>query len=212
MPTYSCYEGDNAVLVSKVVELYLKKGQTICDPTWGRGVFWRQVNLADYKMYASDLVTCPEARYDLRHLPYGDAFFDLGVLDPPYAHNPGHMLVEPNYQNAATTRGFYHKDIMNLYLEGMREMKRILKAEAMLLVKCQDEIESSFQRWSHIEIYEMAKRLGFFAKDLFVLKQSRFPKIQRENQKHARKCHSYLWVFKLPSAREAKQLVKFGLT
>ncbi len=100
---------------------------------------------------------------------------------------------------------------MSLYLEGMREMKRVLKPEGLLWVKCQDEIESSYQRWSHLEIYEMAKHLGFFGKDLFVLKQARYPKIQHEKQHHARKCHSYLWVFKLPSEREKKQLAKFGI-
>ena len=211
MPTYSCYQGDNAHLIAKVAEMYLKKGQRICDATWGRGVFWRSINLKNYEMHASDIVTCPRAKYDFKHLPYEDAFFDVSVFDPPYAHNPGNMMVDQNYQNAATTTGFYHKDIINLYREGMLEARRILKPEAMLWVKCQDEIESSFQRWSHIEIYQIALSLGFFAKDLFVLKQLRYPKIQRENQQHARKCHSYLWIFKLPSAREIKQLIKFGI-
>jgi hypothetical protein len=85
---------------------------------------------------------------------------------------------------------------MQLYEKGMTEACRILKPGGLLLVKCQDEVESGRQRWSHLEIYEIAKRLGMAGHDLFVLVQKRNPMIQRANQKHARKNHSYLWIFK----------------
>lgn len=162
-------------------------------------------------MAASDLITCQKARWDCRKLPHKDFTFDVVVLDLPYAHNPGQLMVDANYQNASTTKGMYHKDIIQLYREGMTEAKRILKPEGYLWVKTQDEIESSFQRWSHIEIYEIALTLGFFGKDLFVLMQNNRPVIQHKKQQHARKCHSYLWIFKRPSLPEQKQLIKHSI-
>ena len=63
-------------------------------------------------------------------------------------------------------------------------------------VKCKDEIESGRQRWSHIEVHEIARRLGMANQDLFVLTQKHDPMIQSPNQQHARKNHSYLWIFK----------------
>jgi len=208
MPIYSCYQGLNSDLIRAAADLYLKPGDWICDPTWGKGVFWKKVNLSHYTLTASDKVTCPNAPWDCRHLPHSARFFDVVVLDLPYAHNPGQMIVDGNYKNAQTTKGMYHVDIMRMYFDSMREAKRILKPEGMLWVKTQDEVESSFQRWSHIEIYLMAVKLGFFGKDLFVLMQQNRPVIQHKRQQHARKCHSYLWVFKLPSAAEKHQLKK----
>ena len=42
----------------------------------------------------------------------------------------------------------------------MKEAVRILKTNGLLLVKCQDEIESGRQHWSHIELLEIARKLG----------------------------------------------------
>ena len=72
------------------------------------------------------------------------------------------------------------------------------------------QIESSYQRMSHIEIHDHAIQLGFYVKDLFVLVQQRNPLIQY-SQQHARKKHSYLWVFKKPSQKTKKELNRFGL-
>lgn len=74
-----------------------------------------------------------------------------------------------------------------------------------------DEIESSIQRWSHIELYEIALRLKFYAKDLFVLTQKSRPCIQHKKQQHARKNHSYLWVFKKPGKQEMVELKRAGI-
>ncbi len=74
---------------------------------------------------------------------------------------------------------------------------RILKPGGLLLVKCQDEIESARQRMSHIEIHDIAvHELGLTVKDLFVVTPKTKPVVQFKRQRHARKNHSYLWVFR----------------
>jgi hypothetical protein len=82
----------------------------------------------------------------------------------------------------------------------MREAFRVLKPDGgSLWVKCKDEVEREVQRWSHVYIYQMASELGFCARDLFVLTGSMSP--QRWPgcvQRHARKNHSFLWVFQRP--------------
>jgi hypothetical protein len=64
-----------------------------------------------------------------------------------------------------------------------------------LWVKCQDEVQSGKQCWSHIEIRGIAADLGLSAKDLFILVGT--PRATRRHlrQQHARKTHSYLWIF-----------------
>jgi hypothetical protein len=191
--------------------MYLSPNARVADVTYGKGVFWKKVQLDEYEFFPSDILTCPTAAYDFRNLPYDDATFDCVVLDPPYCHNPGRMIGDANYKNVETTRGMYHKDIMHLYRDGMAEAYRVLRIGGMLWVKCKDEIESSYQRWSHIEIYGNALDLGYFAKDLFVLTQLSKPTIQHKKQQHARKNHSYLFVFKKPNTREERELLRFGI-
>ena len=193
---YTCYTGKNDVLFEKISKLYFKPGIIIKDVTYGMGAFWKRTNLEQYNFQGTDLKT----GVDFRKLPYDNDSVDVVILDPPYAHTPGNMMVDKTYNNAATTKGMYHKDIMKLYADGMKESYRVIRNDGYLMVKCQDEIESSKQKWSHIEIYGEAMKLGYYAKDLFVLHQDKNPIIQHKQQ-HARKNHSYLWVFK-------KQVIK----
>ncbi len=202
--------GNNSDLIARAVELYIKPGWKVADVTYGKGAFWRKTDTTKFTLMISDLLTTTN-NWDFRSLPYADGEFDCVVLDPPYTHNPGHLIVNANYKNAETTKGMYHRDIIALYAAGMKEACRILRVGGYLWVKCKDEIESSYQRWSHIEIYHHAVALGFFPQDLFVLTQKAKPVVQHRHQQHARKNHSYLWVFKKPTAGELKELTRLNL-
>ena len=193
---YTNIRGNNSDLFKEMTKLYLKEGQYIADITYGKGVFWRQIDLSKYKFFPSDILMVKKAPYDFRFLPYKKESFDIVVFDPPYCHNPGQLLTNKNYKNIETTKGLYHADIIDLYREGMLEAKRILKPHGSLWVKCKDEIESSTQQWAHTEIYELATKIGMYGKDLFILCQLSNPVVQFKNQQHARKNHSYLWIFK----------------
>ena len=57
---------------------------------------------------------------------------------------------------------------------------------------------ASRQRWSHIEILELAEEIGFEAVDLFILHRTAETVIQHRRQLHARKNHSFLWILQKP--------------
>jgi hypothetical protein len=194
--------GDNADLICHVAKLYLPADAVLGDLTYGNGAWWSKVNLSGCRFFKSDLTTCPTASYDFRHLPYPDSYFDVVAFDPPYMHNPTDPLLEVRYANARTTAGMCHQDIIQLYAAGMREAKRILKTKGTLWVKTADEIESWHQCRSHIEILQIATKLGLIDQDLFVLVRDSQPVVQFK-QMHARKNHSFLWVFK-KSGRQLK--------
>jgi hypothetical protein len=218
---YSAYVcRNNSELVPNVLRLYAPPNPPgapklrVADVTWGKGVFWKQVDLSQYDFHKSDILTVPEALYDFRTLPrdvFPDESYDMLVLDPPYAHNPGAMIVNANYKNAETTTGMYHNDIINLYRDGLVEAHRVVKKGGLVLVKCQDEIESSYQRWSHMEILRDALEIGLYGLDLFVLVQRTNPHIQHRVQQHARRNHSFLLVLRKPTDREAKELERYGV-
>lgn len=190
---YTAHKGKNSQLIRKAASLYLKDGQTIADVTYGKGAFWADTSLENVTLLKSDIVTIPDAAYDFRSLPYDDCTIDHVVLDPPYMHTPGKPMVEERYQNAATTSKMYHADIIGLYTQGMLEARRVLNKGGHLWVKCQDEVQSGKQCWSHVELFNIATQAGFYGKDLFVLMSNNQPPIQHA-QKHARKNHSYLWI------------------
>jgi SAM-dependent methyltransferase len=195
---YTSHVGDNDLLIEQVAQLYLRPGMRVADITYGKGTFWLRIDLDKYHFFPSDIVTVPECPHDFREeLPYEPDSFDVVVFDPPYTHNPGQMIVNDSYQLKETTKGFYHDDIIKLYRQGMTQAVRILKPGGTLWVKCMDEIESGVQRLSHIEIYEIARlALSLQIQDLFVITQKYPPVVQHKRQKHARKNHSYLWVFR----------------
>ena len=198
-PVYTAVVGDNADLIYQVARLYLPPNAVLGDLTYGQGAWWSKVNLAGCRFFKSDLTTRPTAAFDFRKLPYPDGYFDVVAFDPPYMHNPSNPMVEPRYANAQTTRGLYHEDIIKLYAEGMREAKRVLKPGGMLWVKTADEVESAHQRRSHIEIHGIAMKLGLIDEDLFLLVRTQPPVIQF-HQVHARKNHSFLWIFRKPGS------------
>lgn len=200
-PILTSYQANNDFLFAQVARLYFRPGDRIADVTYGLGVFWRQIDVTQYQFFPSDLLTVPERPYDCRHLPYHSEEFDVHVFDPPYMHRPAPGNY-PNYQSYATTSGFSHEDILQLYEDGMKEGDRILKPGGLMLVKCKDEMVSKQQRMTHIEIHQLAvNELGLQVEDLFILtqKHSAFNWSIR-SPKHARKNHSYLWVFRKASA------------
>jgi hypothetical protein len=191
--------GNNDVLIREVARLYILNGDVVADATYGLGVFWRLTDTTRFTLWKSDILPRhPDVKpYDLRKLPYRDGSVDVGVLDPPYKHNPGRNAVnDEQYQNSATTSGMNHADIMTgLYEAGMREMLRVIKHGGRLLVKCMDQIQGSTQCWSHIEIHDRAVAMGWYARDLFIVVPTSKTGDCWKTQEHARKHHSYLWVF-----------------
>ena len=198
---FSAYVGGNEDIFPHVLNLYVAPGSTVADVTFGRGVFWRNIPDDQYKLLATDI----EQDVDCRDLPYDDAAVDCVVLDPPYMHTPGgsahtvHTAFERHYRNNRTgnrTSSKYHEAVLELYADAGKEAHRILRDRGVLIVKCQDEVCSNRQRFTHIEIVQAYQRIGFIAEDLFVVVRQNRPGVSRTvHQVHARKNHSYFLVF-----------------
>jgi len=164
--TLTARVGNNADLLVDCVKMYANFGDVIVDVTYGKGVFWQKIDLSLYDFKGTDL----EGGVDFKNLPYGDASVDLLVLDPPYMHGGATIKASINdcYRNQNTS----HASVIRLYAGGILEAARVLKKKGRIFVKCQDEIESGKQRWSHLELMSILESFGFCALDLFVLQQS----------------------------------------
>lgn len=220
---FSAHQGTNDDLFPKVMSLYVPKGSTVADVTYGKGVFWKKVENGDYELKATDLRTGVKCN----DLPYGDSSIDCVVFDPPYMHTPGgtahqnHQNFESYYANngAENTTVKYHEAVLDLYFKGATEAHRVLKPNGILIIKCQDEVCANRQRLTHVEIInELTGTNRFIVEDLFVLVRTNRPGVSRIlTQNHARKNHSYFLVFRKPKLtrlelrRRTRQTVLRGL-
>lgn len=122
------------------------------------------------------------------------------MFDPPFLATKGSSLSKNDDSNKINKRfGVYpnEQQLHQFYIDAIKEQYRILKENGILIFKCQDKISSSKQYMSHCFIYNEAIKIGFYPKDLFILlaKNRIVANWQAENQKNARKFHSYFWVF-----------------
>ncbi len=186
---YTVHHGCNSGLIKNAVTLYFETGSKIADVTYGRGVFWKDIDKSQYEIVGTDI----KMGIDFRQLPYKDNSFDHGAIDPPYAR----LELKGMQDCYNTTRYTTHNDIVQMYRDGLSELKRAIRNKGYILCKCQDEIYGGKQYWTHEEIKNIDENeLGMYAEDLFILVNTKRPK-QVYEQKHARKNHSYLWVFQV---------------
>ena len=205
---FSARFGQNCEIFPEVLSLYVDKGSTVADVTFGKGAFWKSIPEGEYKLLKSDLYPkCASGiiRADARNLPYVDGSLDCIVFDPPYMHTPGgtahdgHQNFEAYYKNNGdnTTDKKYHEAVLDLYFKSAEEAFRVLRHKGVYIVKCQDEVCACKQRLTHVEIINQLSAISFITEDLFVLVRENKPGVSRVvKQLHARKNHSYFLVFR----------------
>ena len=216
----SAYVGNNADVFPTVLHLHVPEGSKVADVTYGKGVFWRKIDVDKYDLHPSDIAD----GIDCRDLPYEKASFDCLVFDPPYmegffrsdgsikAGAGTHNAFRDHYSNGheAPRHGGakWHAAVVDIYVEGGREAYRVLRDRGVFIVKCQDEVSANRQNLTHVEVINAYAETGFFCKDLFVVVRPNRPGMSRLlKQVHARKNHSYFLVFvKIPKGKRASQM------
>jgi tRNA G10 N-methylase Trm11 len=194
-PILSAVLGTNADLFPEVLRLHVPDGSRVLDMTYGKGTFWKKVDRTQYALTTNDLFSEADIHADFAGFPFEDATFNVIILDPPYFrtnNTAGKMAM--NYANQRINIRT-HAGIIEMYVRGIQEARRLLVPGGVLIVKCQDEIESRKPKWTHFELTAAAE--GFELEDLFVLVTKHVlvsPK--HRNQQHARKNHSYFLVFR----------------
>lgn len=206
----SAYIENNEVIFPLILSLYVPVGSEIADVTYGKGVFWKNVNKENYTLYFSDIKT----GVDCRSLPYKNNSMDCVVLDPPYMegfyrrHN-SHLAGTGTFSSfreaysdgsiyaQETGSPKYHDAVLDMYYSAGREALRVLRKNGILIVKCQDEVSANKQHLTHVEIINEYAKYGFIAEDLFIVIRNNKPNISTlKKQVHARKNHSYFLIFK----------------
>ena len=132
---------------------------------------------------------------DSTNIPLPDTSVWSIMFDPPF------VLGKANRKKPGVIRMRFgefktNSDLWKYYSESLSEFYRILSDGGVLIFKCQDTISSSVNYFSHTWVMNEAVRVGFYPKDLFILTaKNRLIQHNLKVQQHARKFHSYFWVF-----------------
>ena len=207
---FSAYVRNNEEIFPLILSLYVPVGAEIADVTYGKGVFWKKVNQADYILHFSDIKT----GVDCRNLPYKNQSMDCVVIDPPYMEgfyrrNNDHLAGNGTFSSfreaysdgsiyeQKTGAPKYHDAVLDMYYSAGYEAMRVLKTNGILIIKCQDEVSANKQHLTHVEIINEYTKHGLVVEDLFVMIRNNKPNISTlKKQVHARKNHSYFLVFR----------------
>ena len=186
-------------IIKSILKLYIKKSCFDLDPTYSKGIFYKNIKTPIFKSDIKPL-NSTIVQSDCRNLWLEDESIDSIMFDPPFLATKGPSLKINNDSNKILKRFSVfknEKELHQFYIDSMKEFYRVLKENGFLIFKCQDKVSSSKQYFSHVFIMNEAIKIGFYPIDLFILeaKNRMVPKWQLENQKHARKFHSYFWVF-----------------
>jgi len=191
-------------ILASIIHLYCPSGFDL-DPTYSKGVFYRNgvpepKYKADLTPQQDDVMPC-----DCRSLPFPDGFMSSIVFDPPFIG----ASIKDGKTGIIKDRFSYFPNIPSLwkfYTESLSEFHRILTLNGILVFKCQDSVESGKQYITHTEVMNTAYKQGFYTEDLFILTvNTRLISPNQWKQQHARKYHSYFWVFR----KVAKTLVGY---
>ena len=185
------------------------------DPCYSLGMFYRR-DIPKPK-YRFDISPPVETRADgvikadSTRLPLPSNSLKSIVCDLPFMFGT-HGQTANNLMTKRFTMFDSYDDLKKVYRGSLQEFHRVLDRGGLLAFKCQDYTDGK-TTMTHCLVYNWALEFGFYAKDIFVLvAQGGRVFNSKLNQRHARKFHSYWWVFiKRPLRREKLIFFKSSL-
>lgn len=193
---------DQGEVLRNILELYVPDKRIDLDCTYSSGKFYEGTGVGRPRLcFDIDPREGGVLYGDARGLPLEGGSIGCMVIDPPFLATTGKSLAADTAARNVINRRFgvypSERELFLFYRAALKEAHRLLKDGGILIFKCQDKVSSGKQYMSHCFVYNEAVRVGFHPKDLFVLlARSRLvADWQKKNQRHARKYHSYFWVF-----------------
>jgi len=189
---------DQNKLLKALLELYNLERFDL-DPCYSKGNFYKEI---PRPKFCSDID--PKFSFidkaDASKLKFPFDSLKSIMFDPPFLATKGPSLKKKNGSNLILQRFSVfptEKELFRFYFECLSRFYLFLKPKGYLFVKCQDKVSSGKQYFSHIYLHNMAIEIGFYPKDLFILvnKSKMIGHWGDAAQQHARKYHSYFFVF-----------------
>lgn len=180
-------------ILRSIHTLYVPGGFEV-DATYGYGGFYNTLPRPEH-CFDIDPKKPEAVKADSRALPLLSSSVKSVMFDPPFVVT---NHVESDEYLMGKKYGGYRSitQLREHYNSSLVEFARILKPNGICVFKCQDFVHGRCNYFIHDEVLSLARAAGFKAVDLFILfARNRF-KGGLKKQNHARKFHSYFWVFR----------------
>lgn len=189
---------DEQEIIRDILHLHADNHHIDCDPTYSIGNFYKHG------------LRAPEHKFDLTpqvpgvigassdKLPLDPQSVAVIMFDPPFVMG-GEVKEDIKKGSCIIAKRFTafknFEELKQMYSGSLKEFARVLTNGGIAIFKCQDSVSSATQYFSHCWVMYESMKYGFYPKDLFVLLAKARLNDGRKQQ-HARKFHSYFWVFK----------------
>ena len=185
-------------IIRNILFLHADNSLIDCDPTYSTGNFYKDWAVKPkYKFdkfpQAPDVIQATS-----NNLPIGSESVKIIMFDPPFVMT-GDTYGEAKKGSSIIAKRFTgfknFEELKQMYSGSLKEFSRVLTRGGIVIFKCQDCVVSALNHFSHCWVMYEAMKYDFYPKDLFIL-LARNRLNDGRKQQHARKYHSYYWVFK----------------
>ena len=197
---------NNGDLIVDVARLHFRDGDSILDPTYGHGIWWKRADelpMHQLSKLSNDPGSAAYSEgHDFRSMPFDDNSFDVVAYDPPYAAKGGRetstiddMDARFGLHDAPATPAL----LQDLIDDGLTEAVRV--SRRLVLVKCMTYVSSGKLWLGEFLTLEHALGLGCRLEDRFIHVGGIGPDQKDRRQIHARSNSSTLFVLRVPMRR-----------
>jgi len=204
IPVKSVYSS-NYEVIKNIMKLH-EIPQFELDCTYSKGSFWKKLPPPKIK---SDLkpINDEVIQADSENLPFEDGSFKSIMYDPPFVisgklykeNKEGSSIIAKRFEGYTT-----YKKLTDNYYNTLKELYRVCEPGGIVVMKSQDTVSGGKNHFTHAMVMNMAMEIGFYPKDLFILlAKMRINSFggKWNRQLHARKYHSYFWIFQKRTPR-----------
>tara|TARA_Y100001973_G_C5033858_1_gene249397 strand:+ start:51 stop:659 length:609 start_codon:yes stop_codon:yes gene_type:complete len=190
------YSFSNTEILQNINKLYLDNKGIELDPTYSKGNFYKDF---PKPKFASDIMP----RFDFvkkmnsTQLNFKSNSLNSICFDPPFLIGYGNAKANKNINALRFGIFKYYEDVLEYYKKSVKEFRRILKVNGILLFKSQDySVSSNKSYFLHNDVYNICTEKNFEGIDLFILLAKNRIYNPNLKQRHSRKFHCYWYVFK----------------
>jgi len=194
--------------LAHLVRFYAPHADRLLDVTYGNGTLSKRVGIPVVGV-DKDPDTNPTIRGDARNLPLDDASFHAACYDPPYLYGAKAMHMGPiGTKTWSNVRSTWKSpaDLIDLSQGVARELRRVLSAEGVVIVKIMDSRYKGRLERNHEHVIRCFEGAGFVMHDLIVYLRTVTGSFV--NNKSAQSAHGYFLIFKQPSIKRAAKVLQ----